>query len=415
MISRTTDHAWWPRAALRRDEDFDQERRVTWLELFFDLVFVVVLARLAHDLALHADTLGVVTFAVQFAAVFWAWNAFTYYVERFESGGLEHRLFIFVAMAAVAALAVWTEDGLGRHYRGFAAAYVATRLVNMAQWIRAAIHVPLFRPVAIRFVAGFAVVAALIVVAGSLDGGTRIAVFAIAVLVDVATPAATVRHQARLPRLSTSKFPERFGLFTIIVLGESVVGVITGLSELNETGTLGLNQVVSGGLGLAVGIGLWWIYFDFIARRPPRPRIEAALAWVYLHLVTLAAFTAVGASISIAIADSVEIGLTGTVRHLLGGSLAVALLGLAALEVTLDRRTDEPTHATFSPGLKAAVALSVGVLMWFDLGWSVPGLLAVSTMALALPAAYGVVSWYAPANRQRPGARHTGERPPPDA
>lgn len=127
----------WQRAALRTDEDRDLERKVSWLELFFDLVFVVVIARLSHGLAQHLDPAGVVAFCLQFAAVFWAWNAFTYYAERFESEGLENRLFTFAAMGAVAAMALWTEDGLGSHYPGFLGAYLVTRLVNMAQWIRA--------------------------------------------------------------------------------------------------------------------------------------------------------------------------------------------------------------------------------------------------------------------------------------
>lgn len=386
---------------MRQDEDFDVERKVTWLELFFDLVFVVVLSRLAHDLTNHTTWEGVANFTLQFAAVFWAWNAFTYYIERFESGGLENRAFVFAAMAAVAALAVWTEDGLGGHYGGFAAAYVATRMVNMAQWIRAGHHVRVFRPVAARFVAGFAVVLALLVAAGALDDAERRLVFALAIVVDILTPVLTVRHQRRLPQLSTSKFPERFGLFTIIVLGESVVGVIVGLSELNEAGHLGAAQIVSGGLALAVGIGLWWIYFDFIARRPPRPRFDAALAWVYLHLVTLAAITATGAAISVAIADSVESGLTDPVRYLLGGSLGVALMGFALLELTLDRRDDEPTHAAVSPAIKASVGATVVVAALLDAGWSATGFLVVIVAALTVPTTYGVVVWYAPSNRHQ--------------
>jgi low temperature requirement protein LtrA len=379
---------------LRRDEDFDVDREVTWLELFFDLVFVVVLSRLARDLAhdTHAD--GVVAFIVLFAAVFWAWNAFAYYIERFESDGLENRLFVFAAMAAVAALAVWTEDGLGSHYRGFAIAYVATRLVNMAQWIRAGWHVPIFRPVAARFVAGFVVAVALIAAAGQLDGGLHRLVFALAVVVEIATPIFTLPQQALLPRLSTSKFPERFGLFTILVLGESVVGVVNGLSELNTAGQLGTMQIVNGGLGLAVGIGMWWIYFDFIARRAPKPQIGTALGWVYLHLVTLAAITAVGASISVAIADSVETGLTEPVRHLIGGSASIALLGMAALEMTLQRRESEPTSARLSPGLKAAVAFAIGVVTWLDLGWNTTTLLATIIAGFAVPVVYGVSVWY---------------------
>jgi len=83
----------WQRSALRTDEEFEQHRAVSWLELFFELVFVVMIARLAHHLAGHLDVAGVLIFAVQFLAVFWVWNAFTYYTERFESDGLENRLF----------------------------------------------------------------------------------------------------------------------------------------------------------------------------------------------------------------------------------------------------------------------------------------------------------------------------------
>ncbi len=395
------ERAWWPRAALRRDEDFDLERKVTWLELFFDLVFVVVLARMAHHLAHHVDTEGVIDFSIQFAAVFWAWNAFAFYIERFESGGLENRCFMFAAMAAVAAMAVWTTDGLGSHYSGFALAYLATRGVNMMQWIRAAAHVAQFRPVAVRFVGGFVVAASLIGFAGQLDSTARRLVVALAILVEVLTPIITLKHQFELPELSTSKFPERFGLFTIIVLGESVVGVITGLSELNEAGELGVSRAIAGLLGLGVGIGLWWLYFDFIARRAPRAAIGAALGWVYLHLVTLAAFTAVGASISVAISADLEGAVPSEVRRLLGASAGCSLIGLALLEMTLRRLDDEPTAKRLSPVLKAGAGASVAVLALLDLGWNATALLALVVAGCAVPAIYGVVVWYRPSNAHR--------------
>lgn len=396
----TRPSAWWPRAALRRDEDFDIERKVSWLDLFFDLVFVVVLARLAHDLADNPDGEHVVDFVLLFAAVFWSWNAFTYYIERFESGGLEQRVFVFTAMATVAAMAVWTKGGLDSHYTGFVWAYIAVRAVNMVQWVRAGAHVGDFRPVALRFVAGFAIVAALLIVAIGLDDTARRFVFAAAILIDVMTPVFTLKQQARLPQLSTSKFPERFGLFTILVLGESVVGVITGVSEINEAGELGARQLIDGGLGLLVGIGLWWIYFDFIARRPPKPLPATALGWVYLHLVTLAAVTVTGAAISLAIAESIDDGLTDNTRYLLVGAVAAALAGLAVLELTLHRKDDEPTHATLSPAIKAAAA-GVFVAGWLDAGWSTTALLVVLVAGLTVPAVYGATVWYSPTNSHR--------------
>lgn len=400
MTPRT--HAWWPRAELRRDEDFHLDRKVSWLELFFDLVFVVVIARLAHDLAHDPDGQHVVDFVLLFVAVFWCWNAFTYYIERFESGGVEQRFFVFAAMATVAALAVWTKGGLGSHYTGFAWAYIAVRSVNMVQWIRAAVHVPDFRPIAVRFVGGFAVAAALLIFAMGLDGGARRLVFALAVLIDVLTPVVTLKQQAAPPGLSTSKFPERFGLLTILVLGESVVGVVLGVSEVNEAGHLGVGQIVDGGLGLFIGIGLWWIYFDYVARRSPKPNLGAALTWVYLHLLTLAAITATGAAVSLAIGESVEHGLENNVRYLLTGAVAAAVAGMAVLELTLHRTEGEPTHLTVSPGIKAAVAAGILLFGWLDLGWSTTALLAALVAALAIPAGYGTIVWYSPTNTQRP-------------
>jgi len=390
--------SWWPRAALRRDEDLDLERKVSWLELFFDLVFVVVLSRLAHDLAQQPDLGHVLDFGLLFAAVFWSWNAFTFYTERFESDGLEHRFFVFAAMAAVAAMAVFTEGGLDVHRHGFVWAYLAVRAVNMAQWVRAGLHVPAFRPVALRFLGGFFLSAGCVVSAAQLDGTSRRWVFAAAVLTDVLTPVLTLKHQTGLPRLSTSKFPERFGLFTILVLGETVAGVITGVSGINEAGQLGIRQLLDGGLGLLIGIGLWWTYFDFIARRPPKPLLSTTLGWVYLHLLTLAAVTATGAAIRLAIGQSLDHRLSADVRYLLVGSVVTALAGLAALETTLARSEDEPTRAVLSPAVKTAVAGGLLAVGWVDLGWSTTALLSVIVGGLTVPAAHGATAWYSPKN-----------------
>ncbi|TDW24294.1 low temperature requirement protein A [Kribbella kalugense] len=383
---------WWQRARLRTDEDDEIERHVSWLELFFDLVFVVVIARLSHDLAQDVTPGAVVGFCLQFGAVFWAWNGFTYYVERFESDGLENRLFTFVAMAAVAALAVWTEDGLGAGYGGFIGAYLATRAVNMVQWVRAACHEPVFRPVAVRFVGGFLSASVLLLLAIDLEGWERRLLFGTAVLVEILTPTLTLRRQSALPRISASKFPERFGQLTIIVLGEAIVGVVTGLGELNHEHRLGVIQALDGLLGLAVGFGLWWVYFDFIARRPPRPRFGAALGWVYLHLVVLVAITATGAAISLSIGESA--GVRAMAGHvLLGSAVAVALVGLALLELTLDRGPDEPTHARLSPSLKVLCG-AVAALTSLVPGWPTTALLVVLLVLLVVPALYGVVVWY---------------------
>lgn len=150
----------------------------------------------------------------------------------------------------VAGLAVFAEDGLGVTYAGFAVAYLLARAVNQAEWIRAGFHVRQFRPVAARFLAGYVLAVAVILASFATTGAARVVLFALAALLEIATPTFTIAQQSALPKLSTSKFPERFGLLTIIVLGESVVGVIVGLSELQERG-------LRDGLASALACSVW--------------------------------------------------------------------------------------------------------------------------------------------------------------
>jgi low temperature requirement protein LtrA len=382
----------WQRPSLR--DDGDHHRPVGWIELFFDLVFVVIVAVLAHDLQQHIDPGGLLRFGLQFLAVFWAWNGYTYYTERFESHGLENRLFAFIAILTVAGLAIWGEDGLGHNYLGFAASYVLARALNIGLWINAASHEPRFRRAAWGFAGGF--VAAVLLLAASLfvDERWRLVLFALAVVVDIATPAVTQRFQAGLPPLSRDKFPERFGLLTMIVLGETVAGVIRGVATSNAQTGLSAGTIVEAAAGLAIGFGLWWLYFDFIARRPTRPVFAAALTWVYLHIASLSGIIVVGVAIAQALEGTGDAALAPDVRALLLYGLAFTLLAFALLEITLDRAPDEPTGAVASPMLKVVVWLCLAVLAW--VGPPLPTALALALCigALTIPAVYGAIVYF---------------------
>ncbi len=384
----------WQRPALRTDEDFDQHRAVSSLELFFDLVFVVVISRLAEGLLNHHDPADLVGFAAQFLAVFWVWNGFTFYTERFESDGLKNRLLTFLAILPVAGLAVFAQQAFTENFVGFAAAYLLARLVNQLSWARAGYHVVAFRAVSQRFHLGFALGTALVLASLSAHGGLRVGLLTLAVLAEIATPWFTVAQQSVLPRLSTSKFPERFAPFTLIVLGESVVGVIVALSELENHTMLNGAAIAAGVLGLAIGFALWWIYFDFVARRSPKPAFLTALIWVYLHAVALIAITATGAGISLVIGEAATGSVDDARRYLLVGSIALALLGIATLQLTLARADDEPTHPRLSPALKVGVAVVIGVIGDLDLGWTSITLLAWLLAGLALPMGYGAYVWF---------------------
>ncbi|SHN44093.1 low temperature requirement protein A [Cryptosporangium aurantiacum] len=367
---------YWRRAELRRDEEDGQHRPVGWLELFFDLVFVVIIGVLAEDLA-H-DPHHLPGFILQFMALFWVWNAFTYYTERFETDGLENRLFTFLAMVTVAGLAVWAPHGLDDNYVGFAGSYLAARGLNIALWLRAGVHERAFLPIAVRFATGYAI-AVVLIVAGAVT--ENVVFFGVAVVVEIITPSFTAKQQGALPPLSRSKWPERFGLFTMIVLGEMIIGVIHALSDAEE------KHLASGVLGLAIGFAFWWLYYDFIARRPSRQQIVVALGWVYLHLLTLLAITVAGAMVSYALAGH-------DVPDLLFGSVGAALAALGVLETTLERDESEPTHPTFSPALKIGLGGALAAVALLPVHWSPAVALLVCLLVLAVPAAYGARVWY---------------------
>jgi low temperature requirement protein LtrA len=264
----------------------------------------------------------------------------------------------------------------------------------MIGWIRAARHVPTFRPTALRFVAGFAITTAIILASLTVGPDLRLVMWAVAVLIDIATPAFTLRQQLVLPPISSDRFPERFGLFTLIVLGESIIGVINGLSDLSAKGELAGAAFVSAPLGLAIGFGLWWIYFDFIARRPPRPVVTTTLGWVYLHLVLATMITITGAGISLALADQAVGGADASGQHLLATGVGGSLIAVALLEMTLAREHDEPTHELVSPGLKIASGLIALAAGWLPVTWPVIPLFVVLLATLAGPACYGVHVWF---------------------
>src|SRR3954451_3483131 len=141
-------------APLRLRSTGDTHRKVTWLELFFDLIFVAAVAQVAEPLrdAYSAD--GLLRFTPLFMLIWWAWTGHSVFSTRFDTDDAVQRTLTLVQMFAVAVMAANAKDALdSRSSAGFAAAYAAVRLVLVAQYVRAR-HVPGARPLAVRYVGG---------------------------------------------------------------------------------------------------------------------------------------------------------------------------------------------------------------------------------------------------------------------
>ena len=108
-----SEKSWWHRPRLRTAERGDQPRKVTWLELFYDLVFVIVIGQISHALSAHVSPVGLLQFIFLFITTWWVWVAGTYYVEYWESEDISIRVILFALMVPVVGLAVFVHDAFG--------------------------------------------------------------------------------------------------------------------------------------------------------------------------------------------------------------------------------------------------------------------------------------------------------------
>jgi low temperature requirement protein LtrA len=378
----------WQRPNIHTEEDERLHRKVSWLELFYDLVFVAVIAQLSHYLAAHMTWDGLAGYALLFVPVWWVWIASTYYNERFETFGLETRVFTFLQMLPVAAMAVFAYYALGAMGAQFALAYATARIIHIFLWARAGYYVPVARPMTNRYAIAFSISVVLFIISAFVQPPLRYVLWIIGLTIDIAAPVLTLRFQRELPRLSTTKLPERFGLLVILVLGETVVGAVNGMAgNHNLTWAVGFVAV----LGMALAFALWWVYFDFVARRPARPSVWWTLFWGYGHLPLVMGLVAVGAGVLVLVSD---LNATNGAKQLIAVAMGLTLTVTGLLEVTLRREPNEPTHAWISPLMKIIVGGVAATLALFSSALTVPGLLLILLALVATQIAYGVWVWF---------------------
>jgi len=316
---------------LRRDEEEEAERRATWLELFYDLVFVVAIAQLAHELSGNFSFVGFFSFVALFVPIWWCWVGATFWATRFDTDDLGYRLLTLLQMAIVAAMAVNVHHGLESSSTGFALCYVAIRSILIAQYLNAGYHLPVARPLTTRFAIGFGTSVALWLLSVFVPFPWRLGLWALGIVVDLVTPLYVGRWVAQIPP-SFSHVPERLGLFTIIVLGESIAAVVRGVAE-QEWSVL---STLTALLGMSIAFSLWWIYFDSVDGSPLRSmkvgRMGIGLTWLYAHLPLAIGLVMTGVGVEHLVSSEAGIVSAGE-RWLLGGGIALCLIVLALIHL----------------------------------------------------------------------------------
>lgn len=302
----------------------DEPHRVsTSLELLFDLTFVVAIAsitaQLAHGIASGHAGEALVPFLEVFFAIWWAWMNFTWFASSFDTDDVPYRLMTMLQMGGVLVLAAGVpaafNDG---DFAGVTLGYLIMRIGLIAQWLRASFEDEGSRRTARRYAIGIGVVQLGwllrlgLAQSGNLTGEWQLPTFLVLAVAELSVPlwAERTGHTQWHPH----HIAERYGLFTIILLGESVLAASTGLEGALAGGGVSGELVVLAIAALVLLFAFWWLYFlepsgEGLAARP-----NLSYLWGYGHYGIFAALAALGAGLEVAVEQSghhIEVSATG--------------------------------------------------------------------------------------------------------
>lgn len=325
----------------------DEDHRVSTIELFFDLVFVYAITQTTQLMADHLSPVGVGQGLAMLAVLWWCWCSYAWLGNTIHVDHGIARLAMFGAMAVMFLVSLTIPEAFVDHPGGlfapvlFVVCYALVRLLHLVAYLGAARHDPGLRRVLLKMFAGLLPSVVLLGVSTALSGPWQLGLWVVALLADYLNVYLSGPEGWRLN--SPAHFAERFGLIVIIALGESIVAIGIGI------GPLPMSWLVAGAAvcGLALAAGMWWTYFDVVARvsehRLTRATgIErtklATDSYTFLHLPLIAGIVLVALGLKKAflyIADtehhSPGEALHGVPIWTLTGGLALYLVALSSL------------------------------------------------------------------------------------
>lgn len=365
----------------------DEAHRVASpLELFFDLCFVVAIAQagvqLVHSVAEAHAAEGILNYAMVFFAIWWAWMNFTWFASAYDNDDALYRVVTLIQIAGVLVLAAGVSQAFEDHdFLLVLLGYVIMRMALTVQWLRAARNAQgAERRMALRYAGGVLVCQVGWVGLVLLPESGRPWLFLVMAIAEMCVPLLAERE------FSTVWHPhhisERYGLFTIIVLGETIaaatIAVKVGVDENDALGEL--LPIASG--GLLIIFAAWWIYF-VVPIHGHLSSSRKAFLWGYGHYVIFASAAAIGAGLEVAVEQAVGKAHISTsaasaavtlptalffltvwvlhARHYKVGTAQQLVLPVTALAVALCTFLGD--WAVFAAGVVAALAVVVGVTL----------------------------------------------------
>ena len=349
----------------RRHGDIQRDRVVGPLELFYDLVVVVLVGQAAHRLTGHLTARGVAEFVVVFTVIWIAWLNGTLLHDLHGREDLRSRNAFLAQILLLVPLGAFVAGAGGRQGQAFAVtAALLFSLLAFLWWRVSRVDTPEYARPTHLYVGITLALAVGLAASAPLSADARLVVWAVLAMLYLASVAlvfALVPGQFGQAVVVTDSLNERFGLLVIIVLGETVAGIVSGLTSDSTTGY----KLAVGIVCVLVGFGAWWTYFDFIGHREPRDTRTGVFVWLLSQLPVSAAIASLGATMPRLVEDAAESRTATAEARVICASAAVVLLFTVVLMVSLKAwQTAAPVlHPLAVANVAAAfVALALAVI-----------------------------------------------------
>lgn len=238
-------------------------KRVNWLELFFDLIFVYAISKATHILAhAHNGHLNIeqyFIFFLVFIPIWWTWTGHTLFVTRFEIDSAIQRALTLFQMLAVVFWTTFINADFNPNYLGYLLFYVLIRSTLIFMYLYTKKKNKLEKTIAKQLSIGFSVGLFISLNSIFFDSSIRYIILYFGIFVEIATPL-FIRKVLKSSPVNSHHLPERYGLLTIILLGESVVMIATNLSMVS----FNISTILATISGFLIISAIWWIYFDIM-------------------------------------------------------------------------------------------------------------------------------------------------------
>jgi low temperature requirement protein LtrA len=335
----------------------EAHRAATPLELLFDLCFVVAVSRAAtllHHAVSHGDAgSAVVSYVLVFFAIWWAWMNFTWFASAYDNDDAVYRLLVFVQITGVLILAAGVPRAFEhRDFDVVFVGYLVLRAGLVTLWLRAGRHDPPRRSTCYRYAAGESL--CMVVWAGVALLGWPVWAFIVAGAAELLVP--VLAEAVEQTRWHPQHITERYGLFTIIVLGETILASSAAFQVVVDDRDANVTVVLTAVGALLTVFSMWWIYFS----KPAAPALvsnRVGFPWGYGHYVVFASAAAVGAGVAVMVDAVTDHSALSDAAAAAAFTIPVILYVLA---VAFIQTLLHGVHVDRLVGFGVAVALIVG-------------------------------------------------------